>query len=189
MYLTNLSRALSARFERVGELGDLDGAIAVGRKAIAIAPASHANRAKYLAALAGVLMQRAERPGKAHEPDEVTSALERVRADLDEAVGLYRQATETTRPGHTLRAVCLSNLGEALRLRFLRTVRPRDADEAIAVCRDAVLCSSAAGADRAISLSNLGDALWMRAEYRLNMAGVLTRFGLAEAGRVRADQG
>jgi hypothetical protein len=44
MVLVNLASALQARFERTGELADLDEAIRVGREAVVATPPDHPHR-------------------------------------------------------------------------------------------------------------------------------------------------
>ncbi len=68
MYLSNLGRALRTRFERTGQLADLDQAITVGREAIDATPAGHPGRPGRLSGLGSTLQTRFERTRAAGGP-------------------------------------------------------------------------------------------------------------------------
>ena len=116
-----------ARFERTGDLADLDAAIDLLRQAVAASPADHPDRARYLSNLGVALRARFERTGD--------------RADLDAAVDAGRQAVAASPADHPDRALYLSNLGAALQIRFERTGDRADLDAAIDAGRQAVAAS------------------------------------------------
>jgi hypothetical protein len=140
--------ALQERFNRIGELADLDEAITVTRELVAAAPAGHPDRPAYLSDLGAALQARF-----AH-----TGAL----TDLDDAISVVRDAVAASPAGHPGHAMCLSNLGNALVARFARIGEPADLDEAVAAGREAVAASPAGHPDRPAYLSNLGNALRTR---------------------------
>ena len=89
--LSNLGTALQTRFERTGDLADLDEAITSGGQAVAATPADHPDRAGYLSNLGIALRTRFERTGDL--------------ADLDEAIarraaGGGRHPRRPPRPRH-----------------------------------------------------------------------------------------
>ena len=81
-HLSYLCLVLLARFERVGDVADLNAAIVAGRTAVAATPADHPDRAGYLSNVGLALEARFRRTG------EVT--------DLDEAVRMGRAAVAAT---------------------------------------------------------------------------------------------
>ena len=143
-FLSNLGLALPARFERTGDLADLDAAIDVGRQAVAATPADHPDRARYLSNLGGALRIRFERTGDL--------------ADLDAAIDAGRQAVAATPADHPDRATYLSNLGRALRIRFERTGDRADLDAAIDALRQAVAVAVASPRVRAVAARGWGRA-------------------------------
>ena len=81
------------------------------------------------------------------------------QGDLDAAIDNLRAAVAAIPPGHPNRAMCLSNLGNALRVRFERTGDQADLDAAVEAGRAAVATTPPDHPDRAGRLSNLSNAL------------------------------
>jgi tetratricopeptide (TPR) repeat protein len=187
-WLSNLGLALQARYEQTEALADLDGAIRVGRQAVAAAPAGHPDRAAMLSNLGLALRARFERTGALADLDEgvqvgrqavaaapgeaealaglAAALLIRFRrmgvlADVDEAVRVGQHAVAATPNGHSEQAKHLSNLAAALLARFKRTGMLADLDEGIRLTQDAVATADG-HPDQAMYLSNLGAALHMR---------------------------
>ena len=102
--LSNLGTALLARFERTGQLADLDQALTVSREAVDATPAGHPDRPRHLSNLGTALLARFERTGQ--------------QADLDQAITRFSEAAGATPADHPDRPAHLSNLGAALRTRF-----------------------------------------------------------------------
>ncbi|MFI0155764.1 CHAT domain-containing protein [Streptomyces lydicus] len=152
-YLSFLGIALESRFDRVGELVDLDEAVEMGRAAVRAVPPGHPDRAALLANLGNALLKRFERFGELR--------------DVDEAVEAGRGAVQATPPDHPDRASRLSNVGVALATRFRRFGELRDLDEALEVGRAATRAVPPGHPDCAALLSSLGHTL-------------LTRFGCTE---------
>jgi hypothetical protein len=94
MCLSNLSTALTARFERQGRLADLHEAIDAGRSAVDAAVINDPNYAIYAANLATALRTRFQRLGHV--------------ADLDEAVRRAGAAIDATPLDHRRRAAELN---------------------------------------------------------------------------------
>jgi tetratricopeptide (TPR) repeat protein len=148
--LSNLCAALRIRFERTGELADLNLAVAVGEQAVAATLTDDPGLGAALANLAAALQRRFERTG--------------ALADLDHAVDLDEQALAATPSGNPDRAGILSNLGSILRTRFERAGDAADVNQAVAVSRQALDSIHADDPRRAVYLSNLCAALRIRAE-------------------------
>ena len=72
-WLSNLGATLLRRFERVGDLADLDAAVEAGRAAVAATPTGHPDQAMYLSNLGDALQTRFERVG---EPVDAQTALD-----------------------------------------------------------------------------------------------------------------
>jgi CHAT domain-containing protein/tetratricopeptide (TPR) repeat protein len=144
--LSNLSVALQARFERSGEVTDLDEAIISGRAAAAAAkPANHPDPATIFSVLAAALRARFDMSG---DP-----------ADLDEVITTSRAAVAAPVANHPNRPLHLSVLAAALRARFNLSGALADLDEAIMVSRSLAAVTPADHLDRAGILSDLGIAL------------------------------
>lgn len=154
--LSHLSIALRMRYERTGDHGTLDEAIACSSAATAPRFTDHPSFAAHTAALALALDDLYERDG--------------ALGDLDRAIRAYRIAVDATPRGQPLRATYLGNLAVSLRHRHERTHdtaasrgASSDLDEAIAVHRQAVQLTPPGHARRAVRLSNLAAALVDRA--------------------------
>ena len=103
---------------------------------------------------------------------------------LDVAVTAFRDAVAGTPPGHPVLAIFLSNLGNALRVRFERAGDAGDIDAAVEACRRAADLTPPGDPDLAGILSNLGVSLLRRFE-RAGDAGDLD--AAVEACRRAAD--
>ncbi|MDX3583433.1 CHAT domain-containing protein [Streptomyces europaeiscabiei] len=133
---------------RSGQLGDLaalDEAVAAGRHAIAVTPADHPDRARYLSNLSNTLQARYERTGSSEA--------------LDEALEVARQAVLVTPADHPDRARYLSNLGNTLQARYERTGDIPTLEEAVTVERQAVQVLPTDHPDQAKHLIRLGNTL------------------------------
>ena len=97
--LSNLGAALQTRFERAGELADLDAAITAGQQAVAATPAGHPGRAAMLSNLGAALQTRFERAGEL--------------ADLDAAIDAGQQAVAVEVASPRVRAVAARGWGRA----------------------------------------------------------------------------
>lgn len=81
-------------------------------------------------------------------------------AELEQAITSFRDVLPAMDTSHPARAIVLSNLGTALRVRFGRTGADDDLAEAVAVGRQAIDVAPTGDPRRCGYLSNLGMALW-----------------------------
>ena len=151
-YLTNLGRALGARFERAGDAADLDAAIRAGMQAVAATAPGHPDLPGMLSILGADLLRRFEQAGDA--------------ADLDAAIRAGMQAVGATPPDHPNLGMYLSNLGNALGARFEHAGDAADLDAAIRAGMQAVDVTAPGRPDHLPgTLSNLGAHLLRRFEH------------------------
>ncbi|KAF6804402.1 TPR domain-containing protein [Colletotrichum musicola] len=150
--LSALGSLMGTKYSRTRHLGDLDEAIAYGRKAAdADAAGNLGKRAEYLNNLSNRLSDR-----NAH-----TGALE----DLNEAVKTAQEAVDAITPGHPDRAMYMNNLALHLDGKHRRTKKAEDLDQALLVARGALkLLPSADHPERAPILSTIGILLMTRFE-------------------------
>ncbi|MBT2406578.1 MULTISPECIES: CHAT domain-containing protein [unclassified Streptomyces] len=145
---SNLGSALCERFERTGELADLNEAVELSRAAVRATADDHPERAGRLTNLGTALRARFNRIGDLR--------------DLDEAVEANRDAVQSAPPDYPDRGRVLSNLGVALWARYERMGDPADLNEAVELGRAAVRATAHDHPERAGRVSNLGIALWAR---------------------------
>ena len=194
--LNGLSVALQMRFERDGELADIDMAAGRLREAVESISPNSPERAKHLNNLSVILQTRFKRTGEITDLDRAIetgraaanshSGLDdRVRSlsnlgislrlryeqqgsigDLDDAIETCSTAIRIVSPNHPLRVACLLSLGNALWSRAARNMTLTDLDAAIEAFDDALKTASPAGRDRVISRTSLGHAFELR--YKLS---------------------
>ena len=150
--LSNLGTALYNRFGILGNLDDLDAAIAAGERALAAGPAQP-ERAAVISNLASSVLKRFELTGDI--------------SDLETAVRIGREALDAG-PEGLHRVAVLSNLSAVLRTRFSRIGNVADLDAAIAAGQEAAAIP--AGRSEANILSTVGMALATRYEHSGNPA-------------------
>ncbi|KAF8436254.1 CHAT domain-containing protein [Boletus edulis BED1] len=146
--LNKIAFRLSARYNQLGEMADLDEAIVLGRDALELRPQGHPDRSTSLNNLGVRLSTRYNQL--------------RAMADLDEAIVLGREALELRPQGHPDRSMSLSNLGVCLSTRYNQLGEMADLDEAIVLGREALELCPQGHPDRSMSLSNLGVRLSTR---------------------------
>jgi tetratricopeptide (TPR) repeat protein len=129
------------RFQRTGDLADLDRALELSREALAVAPATHTGRNRLLANIAEMLAQRCK----------VTGLLD----ELEEAITYSRAAVDATPLADPLREDLQRSLIEHLSAHAQITGSVRELDEAIAVARVAVETDVSDHAQRLGSLCGL----------------------------------
>ncbi|MDT5129075.1 MAG: hypothetical protein QOH54_4719 [Mycobacterium sp.] len=140
---SNLGGALRDRFERTGDLSDLDAAIEL------LTTAAPGGGIEGMANLGAALGNRFQHRGGL--------------ADLQDAIRWLRQAADAAPAEGAVRAACVTNLGLALRNRYSRLGEPSDIDEAIDYLRQAV-AAAASEPDYAGYLANLANCLSTRFE-------------------------
>ncbi|MGI5243005.1 CHAT domain-containing protein [Dactylosporangium sp. CA-139066] len=168
--LNLLAANLSAQSEDTGAVSDVDEAIAVGERALALTVPGDPQRSVVLNTVGVALRRRYERAGR--------------EEDVDRAVSLLREAAGNLPAGHPVRSMCLSNLCGALQMRFKRTGALDDIDGAVDAGRLAVADAGPANPHRAMYLSSLGLALTTRFD-RTGAAADLAE--AVEAGRAARD--
>ncbi|KAF5227665.1 hypothetical protein FAUST_11634 [Fusarium austroamericanum] len=143
--LNNLGNQLKSRYERTGEIKDLEEAIKMARKAIESTPNDHPDLATLLNNLGNRLSRRYERTGE--------------MKDLEEAIKMARKAIESTPDDHPNLAGRLNNLGTKLENRYARMGEMKDLEEAIETVRKAIESTPNDHPNLAGRLNNLGTKL------------------------------
>ncbi|KAG1765047.1 CHAT domain-containing protein [Suillus placidus] len=159
--LGNLGVSLQTRFERRGNVEDLDQdldqAIAFQREVLALHPVGHTDRFMSLNILASQLSTRFQH--RVNNPND---------EDLDQAIALHREALALCQVGHTDRSMSLNNLAKQLSIRFQHRGNPEDLNQAIALQREALALCPVGHAHRSISLNHLAIQLSIRFQHRGN---------------------
>lgn len=150
--LNNLSAMLLCRYERTGDVTDLEDAINIAGQAIDSRP--HATSS--LSNLSRMFECRYWRFGD--------------KADLEEAVRLARQAVNLTPPEHPSKATYLSNLGNKLHNHYKMTNEIVDLEEAITVTTEAINSTPNGGGIWATWLYNLSMQLTSRYDRTTDVA-------------------
>jgi len=140
---------LDKRYERTGDMADLEAAIQAAQKAVDSAP-DQPRRAMYLTNLGNKLGHRYEQTGD--------------MADLEAAIQAAQQAVDSKPEDHLNLAACWNNLGNNLGSRYERTGDMADLEAAIQVAQKAVDSTPQDHPDRAMYLNNLGNKLGRRYE-------------------------
>ncbi|CAG7990217.1 unnamed protein product, partial [Penicillium salamii] len=148
--LNNLSNRLSSRYERAGNLDDLEAAISRAQDAAQATPVDHPNRARPLTTLSNCLSRRYERTGNLD--------------DLEAAIRRAQDAVQATPLDHPNYATCLTILSNRLSSRYKRTGNLEDLEAAISLCQDAVQVTPVDHPGYAIVLNNLSNSLCSRYE-------------------------
>jgi hypothetical protein len=146
--LNNLGISLLTRFERLGNMEDIDGAIGQQQAAVHLTPDGHPNKPKYLNNLGNSLFTRFGRLGKME--------------DMDGAIAQQQAAVHLTPDGHPNKPVYLNNLGNSLKTRFNRLGKMEDMDGAIAQKQAAVHLTPDGHPKKPMYLNNLGNSLKTR---------------------------
>ncbi|KAJ7189717.1 CHAT domain-containing protein [Mycena pura] len=152
--VNNLGIALGTRFERLGDLKDLNEMVKLHRVALdLLSPSDHElspARVMSLSNLGNALKTRFEQLGDQN--------------NLDEMVELHREALELCDFSHPDYSSSLNNLAVSLHTRFKQREDLKDIDEAIALFRQALEHCAPGHPDHGLCLSNIATALKMRYE-------------------------
>jgi tetratricopeptide (TPR) repeat protein len=146
--ISKLGMMLRWRYQRTGQLADIDAAVTAGRRAVGLTGSGHSDRGVCQNNLATALINRYEAAGRAD--------------DLDMAITMGREALDALGPGDEFRATCQSNLGLALEYRFEKTGLSRDLDEAVALVTEAAYGTWVSDAEHASFLANFAVVLIAR---------------------------
>ncbi|GAW16485.1 hypothetical protein ANO14919_059140 [Xylariales sp. No.14919] len=170
--LNNLSSALLMRYERTGDVEDLESAISSVIKAIEATPDSDPDLTSRVSNLVKMQLQKYQRTGNTDY--------------LEEAISNARQALEKTPIGRPGRVFLLANLSTALSQRYEQTCDEETLDDAISLAEEANNFTTEhkpdVGSDSSSNvrdtkqsegagrLSNLGSLLYMRYQRRHNIS-------------------
>ncbi|KAG9014342.1 hypothetical protein FRB94_012748 [Tulasnella sp. JGI-2019a] len=144
----HLGNASSRRFDRSGDVRDLDKSIRHHREALRRRSIGHPGRPITLEELGTALSKRFDRRG--------------YMSDLEGSVHHLQEALSLRPIGHPSRSETLKNLGITLIKRFDRTRNTADLEESIYHLQIALPLHSIGHPSRPVTLENLGDALRIR---------------------------
>lgn len=144
--LNNLGNVLRVRFERLGNVKDLDEAVSYFERALKLMPDRHLGRPMLLRNLGNTLQVRFKCLGRI--------------SDLDQAILVQRTAINRT-PDGSEKLFQLEHFGNALQLRFERHGNIQDIDEAIS-CIEAATNATNDDLLKPSRLNSLGDVLRAR---------------------------
>ncbi|KAJ6599666.1 CHAT domain-containing protein [Mycena sp. CBHHK59/15] len=148
--LNNLGGSLFRRFERLGELDDLNQSLSRFEAAVALTPDGHPDKPGWLNNLGNSLLSRFEHLGDLN--------------DLDQSILREEAAVALTPDGHPDSPSRLSNLGNSLHSRFERLGDLDDLNQSISRKEAAVALTPDGHPDKPSSLNNLGKSLLARFE-------------------------
>jgi tetratricopeptide (TPR) repeat protein len=149
-YLNNLACSLMSRFERLGNLADLDNAIAHNQAALHLIPDGNPYKSGLCNNLGLCLQGRFQRLGNI--------------ADIDDAIIQNRSAVHLIPDGHPSKSMHLSNLAISLQIRAERLGNLADIDDAIAQIQAAIYLTPDGHPDKPGRLNNSGTSLQIRFE-------------------------
>ena len=115
----NLGSSSLARFERLGQLNDLEDAISRQSEAVDLTPDGHPRKPNYLMSLSFSFLTRFERLGQLN--------------DLEDAISRQAEAVDLTPDGSLHKPRYLDNLGNSFRIRFSRLGHLSDMEHAISL--------------------------------------------------------
>jgi CHAT domain-containing protein/tetratricopeptide (TPR) repeat protein len=164
--LARLSIALRERFERTGDLADLNQAVTVSEQAVRGLSGDDPGFPLQLCSLSNALKSRFEQTGN--------------DGDLDRAVTLSEQAVQVSAPDDPLAAVYLSKLAADLWSRFRHAGDLADLDRAISAGERAVQASPPGDPNLAAYLSDLSGSLTSRFEHTGQIADLDRAIGAGE---------
>ncbi|KAJ7651899.1 CHAT domain-containing protein [Mycena rosella] len=149
--LASLGTSLLVRFERLGNLDNLNESIQVSGEAVTMCSSDDVQRkSSYLNGLANSFRRRFQHLGNMN--------------DLDQAILAAKQAITFLPHGHPSRAWRLMGLGNTLRNRFSRLNNLADLNDAISAQEEALILSPDDHSSKVSLLYNLADNLKVRYE-------------------------
>jgi tetratricopeptide (TPR) repeat protein len=147
--LTSLGDSYHARFQRVGDVQDIDRAISSHEDAVRCTPDDHPEKVPRLTSLGDSLIQRFEHFGDV--------------PDIDRAISSYEDGVLRCTPDdHPDKVNCLNGLGHSFFRRFERLGDIVDIDRAVSIFGDAVRLAKDYRLSIATYLINLGNACLAR---------------------------
>jgi tetratricopeptide (TPR) repeat protein len=162
------------RFDRLGEMGDIEKAILNLQDAVQHTPDGHVDKPDQLSNLGNSLLSRFDRLGEME--------------DIEKAISILEDVVQLTPDGYAAKPRRLSNLGTSLLTRFKRLGQMGDLEKAISSLEDAVRLTPDGHADKPGQLNNLGVSLLTRFE-RLGEMGDIEKAiaSLEDAVRLTPD--
>ncbi|KAJ7797368.1 hypothetical protein B0H13DRAFT_2506787 [Mycena leptocephala] len=159
-FFNKLGSSLNARFERLGNLEDLNKSISITEHALRFISDGHINKSGVLNNLGSALFYRFERLGDLD--------------NLNRSISIVEDAIHHTPDGDLEKPVMLNNLGNYFRTRFDWLGDLEDLNRSILVSEDAVSLTPTGTPDKPWMMNNLGNSLLSRFE-RLGDLGDLNR--------------
>ncbi|KAJ7928232.1 CHAT domain-containing protein [Mycena leptocephala] len=148
--LDNLGGSLFRRFERLGDLDDLNKSVKIREDAVHLTPDGHPDKPTMLNNLGNSLVRRFER----------LSDLD----SLNKAIKIREDALHLAPDGHLYRASMLNNLGTCLLMRFEKLGNLDDLNKSVSMKEEAVHLTPDGHPDKPSRLNNLGNSLVCRFE-------------------------
>ncbi|KAJ7474993.1 TPR-like protein [Mycena latifolia] len=145
MYLSDLGIALRRRFERLGNVVDINQGREICEAAVRITPEGDPDMASRLTSLGNSLLSRFEWLGNL--------------TDLNESVSTFKAAVGLTPEGHTAKPLRLTNLGNSLLSCFEQHGDLIDLNESVSTFKAAVSLTPEGHPDMPSQLNNLGNSL------------------------------
>ena len=155
--LSDLGNAFLARFQRLGETGDVDNAIKSFKDAVTLTPDGDPDKPAYLTNV-GSSLARFKRF------EEINN--------INVSISILKSAVGLTPYDHADRPVCLTALGRSFLARFQHGGDVLDIDSSIKAIEAAVQLTPDGHIDRAASLSSLGNAFLARFQHFGNMTDI-----------------
>ncbi|KAJ7511618.1 CHAT domain-containing protein [Mycena galericulata] len=147
-YRFNFGNSLTERFDRVGDLADVDEAVVVCREAVRLSPDGQPPQELALLALGLSLHRRFLRLS--------------ILSDIDESIALLRKGVTLLPDGHRAKGFLLSALGDSLRCRFERLGDLGYINASISLLSEAVAPLPDGHPAKALWLGKLGFSLLRR---------------------------
>ncbi|KAF8185860.1 CHAT domain-containing protein [Mycena galopus ATCC 62051] len=147
-YLNDLGRVFFSRFEILGDLGDLNGAVSNLEEAVRLTPDGHKDRLLCVNSLGIFLQSRFEQLGDL--------------ADLSRSISKLEDAVRLTQDDHPEKLTLLYTLANSLRSRFQRLGDITDLNGSISNLDDCVRLTPNDHPNRPARLGNLGHSLHSR---------------------------
>ncbi|KAJ7771339.1 TPR-like protein [Mycena maculata] len=156
-YHHDLAKALHQRYERLGDVGDLDRSVSAFGAAVGLTPDGARTKPLRLDNLGNALCSRFERLGDLN--------------DIEESVLKCEEALMLTEDGDMEKPYRLRTLGYSLHCRFIRLGKMADLDKSISTL-DSAVQGIPEGPDKPLTLNCLGVSLSTR--FRVHQADGLT---------------
>ncbi|KAJ7474958.1 CHAT domain-containing protein [Mycena latifolia] len=150
MYLSDLGIALRQRFERLGNVVDINQGREICEAAVRMTPEGDPDMASRLTNLGNSLLSHFEQLGNL--------------TDLNESVSIFKAAVSLTPEGHPAKPLLLNNLGTSLLIRFGRCGDLADLSESVSIRKAAVSLTPEGHLAKPSRLNNLANSLSCRFE-------------------------